>query len=134
MYLFKGNRLDLPIEVRSFKGTAEEKALVDSGAMENFIDHETVKRLQLGTKKLDKPIPVCNIDGTNNSAGHITHYLELLITRGTKKVPSRFYVTNLGSDRLILGYPWLRDFNPQIDWPHYKLVGPPVAIETIFYS
>ena len=102
--------------------------------MENFMDQDTVRRLKLGTKKLDRPIPVCNIDGTNNSAGHITQYMELFITRGNKKVPARFYVTNLGSDRLILGYPWLRDFNPQIDWPHCKLVGPPVTIETIFYS
>ena len=111
MYLFKENRLDLLIEVHSFKGTAEEKALVNSGAMENFINYETVKHLQLGIKKLDKPILICNIDGTNNLAGHIMHYLELLIIWGNKKIPFHFYITNLGSDWLILGYPWLRDFN-----------------------
>jgi hypothetical protein len=43
-------------------------------------------------------------------------------------------VTNLGDDRAILGYPWLRDFNPKIDWPTGKLEGPPVEIETCFYS
>jgi hypothetical protein len=71
MYLFKGNGLDLSIEVHSFKGMAEEKALVDSGAMENFIDPETIKQLKLGTKKLDRPIPVCNINRINNSTRHI---------------------------------------------------------------
>jgi hypothetical protein len=59
---------------------AEEKALVDSEAMENFIDHQTVKRLRLGTKKLKHPIPIRNIDGTQNRAGHITNFLELIIT------------------------------------------------------
>ena len=113
---------------------AEEKALVDSGAMENFIDHQTVKRLKIGTKKLKDPIPVRNIDGTQNRSGHIVEFLELIIARGGKKVPARFYVTNLGGDRVILGYPWLRDFNPKIDWPTGKLEGPAVTIETCFYS
>jgi len=58
MYIFQGNRLDIPIKFHSFKGMAEEKALVNSGAMENFINHQTVKRLRLGTKKLKHPIPV----------------------------------------------------------------------------
>ena len=43
-------------------------------------------------------------------------------------------MTNLGNNRAILGYPWLRDFNPKIDWPTGKLEGPPVEIETYFYS
>ncbi len=43
MYIFKGNKLDLPIAFATHKGTSEEKALIDSGAMENFINLETVK-------------------------------------------------------------------------------------------
>jgi hypothetical protein len=66
MYIFKGNRLELPIKFHSFKGMEEEKALVDSGAMENFIDHSTAKRLRLGTKKLKHLIPVKNINDTQN--------------------------------------------------------------------
>jgi hypothetical protein len=64
MYIFEGNRLELPIKFHSFKGMEEEKALVDSGAMENFIDHSTAKRLRLRTKMLKHPILVKNIDGT----------------------------------------------------------------------
>ena len=48
-------------------------------------------------------------------------------------MPARFYVTNLGSDQTILGYPWLRDFNPDIDWPTRKLKGPQVEVKTPFY-
>ena len=29
----------------------------------------------------------------------------------------KFYITNLGRDQLILGYPWLQELNPQINWP-----------------
>ena len=46
----------------------------------------------------------------------------------------RFYVTNLGSDRIILGYLWLRAFNPDIDWPNCKLVGPKVKMETMLHA
>jgi hypothetical protein len=27
-----------------------------------------------------------------------------------------FYLTNLGSNRIIIGYPFLAKFNPKIDW------------------
>jgi hypothetical protein len=43
------NKLELPTKIRSYKGTTTEPALVDSGAMENFIDHNLVERLRLGT-------------------------------------------------------------------------------------
>jgi hypothetical protein len=43
-------------------------------------------------------------------------------------------VTNLGSDRIILGYPWLHAFNLEIDWPNCKLVGPKVRMETMLYA
>jgi len=134
LFIFQENWLEIPVQYHSFNGTQEHLALVDSGAMENFMDQATVKKLKLGTKKLKYQIPVRNIDGTNNKAGHITDYIDLIITRGTKKVPTKFYVTNLGGDRAILGYPWLRDFNPDIDWPTGKLKGPQVKIETPFYS
>jgi len=135
MYIFRSdNRLEIPITLSSFKGTAEEIALVDSGATENFIDQDTIKKLKLGTKKLETPVGLQNINGTFNKSGQITHYLDLLVSHGNKKSTKRFYVTDLGSDRMILGYPWLRTFNPNIDWPNCKLIGPPVKIETLFHG
>jgi hypothetical protein len=34
---------------------AEEKALIDSGATENFINYKTIAQLQLGSQKLLTP-------------------------------------------------------------------------------
>jgi hypothetical protein len=124
VYWFNSSdKLELPISIHSFKGTAEEIALVDSGAMENFIDQKLVNKLKLGTQRLEQPIKLQNIDGTFNQTGQITHCLDLLVARGNKKIKERFYVTGLSRIELILGYPWLRDFNPQIDWPTNKLLG-----------
>ena len=135
MYRFNSsNKLELPISIHSAKGTAEESALVDSGAMENFMDRRLVERIKLGTRQLDQPVKLRNIDGTFNTTGQITHFLDLLVTRGAKKVKQRFYVTGLSGIELILGYPWLRDFNPQIDWPTNKLIGPVVKLSTTTYQ
>ena len=46
----------------------------------------------------------------------------------------QFYITNLGSNRIILRYPWLCAFNPNIDWPSCKLIGPKVRMETLLYA
>jgi len=135
MYIFRSdNRLEVPVTLHSFKGMAEEVALIDSSATENFIDQETVKKLKLGSKKLSEPGRLRNIDGTYNQSGSVTHFIDLLVNRGGRKIMQRFYVTNLGSDRIILGYPWLRAFNPDIDWPNCKLVGPKVKMETMLHT
>jgi hypothetical protein len=135
MYIFRSdNRLEVPITLHSFKGMAEEVALIDSGATENFIDQETVKKLKLGSKKLSEPIRLRNIDGTYNQSGSVTHFIDLLVNRGGRKIMQRFYITNLGSDRIILGYPWLCAFNPDIDWPNCKLIGPKVKMETMLHA
>ena len=135
MYIFRSdNRLEVPITLHSFKGMAEEVTLIDSGATENFIDQETVKKLKLGSKKLSEPVRLRNIDGTYNQSGSVTHFINLLVNRGGRKIMQRFYVTNLGSDRIILGYPWLRAFNPDVDWPNCKLIGPKVKMETMLHA
>jgi len=79
MYIFRSdNRLEIPITLSSFKDMVEEIELVDSGATENFIDQDTIKKLKLGTKKLETPVGLRNIDGTFNKSGQIIHYLDLL--------------------------------------------------------
>jgi len=109
----------------------EQTALLDSGATENFINNWAVTRLRLGLKKLAFPKPVYTIDGSMNKNGEITHYCDLLVKQGQKKLRQRFYVTNIGKDNFILGYPWFQGFNPDVDWANNQLQGPQVKIETI---
>ncbi|KAH7904915.1 hypothetical protein BJ138DRAFT_992633, partial [Hygrophoropsis aurantiaca] len=67
-------------------------------------------------KPLFKPITPRNVDGTINSAGLITHYTWQTISIAEHKHRVRFLVTSLGRDPIILGLPWLRDANPDINW------------------
>jgi hypothetical protein len=87
MYIFRSdNRLEVPITLHSFKGMAEEVAFIDSGAMENFIDQEMVRKLKLGSKKLSEPVRLRNINGTYNQSGSVTHFIDLLVNRGGRKI------------------------------------------------
>jgi len=90
-----------------------------------------VARLRLGTKKLNLQRPVYNVDGTMNRHGTITHACDLMVKQGNRKAQQRFYVSDLGKDRFILGYPWFQAFNPDIDWTEAKLKGPGIKMETI---
>jgi hypothetical protein len=123
MYVSKKNALEIPFDFKTYMGGRKEKALVDSGAMENFIDYKTVKWLKLGTKKLTPAWPVFNIDGTHNKAGTIDQTIHLYTKLGETEQCLQFFVTDLGKDCMILGYPWLQTFNPDINWTNGKLKG-----------
>ena len=116
-----------------YRGKAEEIGLLDTGATENFIDHTTVAKLQLGTKKLPFKRTVYNVDGTLNRHGTIDRACDLLVSRGNKKARQQFYVTNLGCNRFILGYPWFREFQPDIDWANRMLRGLTIQMETLLF-
>jgi len=131
VYFSLKNYVQINFTLSHYRGQVEESALLNSGATENFIDHTTVAKLQLGTKKLNFQRPVYNVDGTMNRHGTITHACNLMVKQGNKKVRQRFYVSDLGKDRFILGYPWFRAFNPDINWTEAKLKGPGIKMETI---
>src|SRR5260370_34066737 len=65
---------------------------------------------------LEHPILLYNIDGSRNEAGSITHKVKLALRVGEDKEKFDFYLTSLGPEKVILGLPWLRHRNPQIDW------------------
>ena len=54
------------------------KALLDSGTMGMFMDWKMVAKYGSRLQKLERPIMVRNVDRTNNSAGAITHWVEVL--------------------------------------------------------
>ncbi len=84
-----------------------KKALIDSGATENFIDPRTVSQMKLPTKKFNRDRTIHNIDGTTNSTGSITRKCTLNVQVGGQTKEQEFFITNLGQDRVILGYPFL---------------------------
>ena len=116
VYLARYRSMKIPVSFRTAYARADKSILVDSGATDNFIHPRFIRRLALGTQKLERPRKIWNIDGTNNKAGRIAEYVDLSVQTGNKQNKMRFLVTDLGHEDLILGYPWLATFEPRFSW------------------
>jgi hypothetical protein len=98
-------------------------ALIDSGASRIFIDILEARQYPHKIKKLARPIQLTLFDGKETSGGLITEYLEenLLFKDGSVHT-EKFLITRLHpAARIVLGLPWLRKHNPDIDWTMLQL-------------
>jgi len=92
------------------------KALLDSSATGMFMDRRTAAKHGFRLQKLERPIVVRNIDGTNNSRGAITHQVEVIVYYKGHVERIRMDMCDLEKTEMILGMPWLQVHNLEIDW------------------
>src|SRR5271170_6204780 len=98
------------------RGATETDSLLDSGAGGIFIDQNYARRLHLDIKMLDIPMKARNVDGTENKRGTIKYYVNLRFRIGNKYFAEHFFLTGLGKQTVILGFPWLKKHNPLVNW------------------
>ena len=91
-------------------------ALLDSGATENFMSLQYTKYLQLPIKVLPEPRRLFNVDGTRNKAEDLKYYTDLYTRMGTTQRTLQYFLSDLGENKVILGYPWFAATQPKIDW------------------
>jgi len=78
------------------------KALLDSGATGMFIDRKFAEEHGFRIDKLEKPLIVTNVDGSNNSRGRITHEVECNVYYRGHQERMKFDVCNLGRTDVII--------------------------------
>ncbi len=110
--------MTLQFFVHSIAKRAEAIALVDSGATENFMNLTYAKWLQLPIKQMEEPRKLLNVDGTENRSRELKYYTDLQVQTGTNYTNLCFYLTELGEQKAIMGYPWFAAAQPKIDWRH----------------
>ncbi len=98
------------------KQKVHAEALIDSGATTNFINFAFVKKHNLEMKQVATPLKVSNSDGTINKQGQITHQVFAKISLGGYVSSHKLYVINLGDKDMMIGYTYLHQHNPEIDW------------------
>jgi len=114
----RGTSLLLPVEI----GTTDMselyavKALLDSRATGSFIDRDFVRSKEMNTWTLSRNISVFNVNGSPNEAGQITEVVDVVLRYKTHSERMLLAVSGLGKQSLILGYDWLKDHNPKVDW------------------
>jgi len=113
-----GTSIVLPIEI----GTTDTskvhsvKVLLDSRATGNFIDKDFVRMKGISTRSISCPIPVFNVDGSPNEAGQISEVVDVILCYKTYSERMLLAVSNLGKQSMILGYTWLKNHNPEVNW------------------
>ncbi|KNZ78756.1 hypothetical protein J132_10244, partial [Termitomyces sp. J132] len=70
----------------------------------------------LTTHPLSCPIPVYNVDGMLNEASSIHSVVDLVLCYQDHSERAAFAITSLGKQDMILGFTWLCEHNPEIDW------------------
>jgi len=114
----RGTSLLLPVEI----GTTDTsklhsvEALLDSRVTGSLIDRDFVCSKGMNTRTLSHNILVFNVDGSPNEAGQISEVVDAVLHYKTHSKRMLLAVSGLGKQSLILGYDWLKDHNPKIDW------------------
>jgi hypothetical protein len=104
------------VNLRGRNRNAFVAAMVDCGATALFIGRAFVKENKIRTHPLSREIPLYNIDGSTNRAGRITRFARLRLVIGDLEEWRQFLVTDLGPEDVVLGLPWLRSIDLDIDW------------------
>ena len=110
------NSLSIPVQIHDTDKTVKTFALVNSGAGGKFINQNYVRKLGIRTQELEQPLIARNVDGTPNKKGKITSFVTLILIINGRTKRTRLLVTGLGKQQIILGFPWLREQNPDINW------------------
>lgn len=123
MYIRRISAVNTKINFRTLSEQAEETALVNSSATENFIDQQIWAWMGIGKQETTRPLTVYNVDGSENKQGKITHYCWLQVGFQGRQHLQKFFIAMLGKDSIILGYPFLYMFNLSLNFQKGVLSG-----------
>jgi RNase H-like domain found in reverse transcriptase/Reverse transcriptase (RNA-dependent DNA polymerase)/Integrase zinc binding domain/Chromo (CHRromatin Organisation MOdifier) domain len=94
--------------------------MIDSGATGNFIDDQVARDCGFAILKKEEPYRLTVIDGTDieSNEGQVTFETDLLVMKTLKghSEEIKLDLVAMGTHKVILGMPWLKLHNPQIDW------------------
>jgi hypothetical protein len=108
--------MTLCVFLHSRSKRAETIALLNLGATEIFMSLDYAKYLHLLIKTLREPRKLFNIDGTSNQAGDLRYFTDLTTRTGMRLTMLRYFLSDLGDNKVILGYPWFTAAQPKINW------------------
>ena len=92
------------------------KTLLDYRATGSFIDRDFVHDKGINTHSISHPISMFNVDGTPNKARQISKVIDVMLWYNIHLKQMLFMVSSLGKQDLILGYPWLKNHNLEVNW------------------
>ena len=124
----------IPIQLSNGTETVKTTALINGRATGNFIDVGFLCLLKFPLEKLPQPIITNNVDGTADTKGTIRWKAHANILLKERMEKLKLIVLSLGKRQVILGMPWVKKWNPTIDWRKNTVALPKhtLATETAF--
>ena len=110
------NAMRVPVTLQTTQKKVADEAFLDCRANECFVSQRFIERHRLGVRYMKNPCKIENADGSPNTGGNLRYYIDLMVATGTQSHPLRFYITDIGPDNLVLGYPWFKAMNITPDW------------------
>ena len=110
--------MTIPIKIskKTEKENVNTPGLLDSKAGGKFIDQNYARKSGFKIQQLEQPLKAFNVDGMENKRRTIKIFVDLDLTIFEKRRNTRLFVTGLGKQKIILGFPWLNKHNPEINW------------------
>ena len=104
-----GQQMDVPVQLQMVddRWLFATKALLDSGCTGLAMNKKFVEKHSISTKKVARPIPIYNADGTRNEAGSIREYVEIRMVIQDHVERIQLAVTNTRNSDLFMGLEWL---------------------------
>ena len=102
------------------------RAMIDSGATGNFMTRKVADAQGFRMKLKAEPYPLMVVDGEpiSSNNGMVTHEtvpLVVVMLNGHREM-IQFDIVHMDNHACILGVPWLKKHNPEIDWFREKIV------------
>ena len=113
--------MHIPISLHGLKKPVDTLALINSRATRNFINSHLLPKGIFKLKALPTPITAFNIDGTPNIKGTIHWISDISFNSGSFSDKDKFMVVHLSHPQVILSMPWLKKWNPIIDWVNFSI-------------
>lgn len=105
--------VDVEIKTSESKEGIATRALVDCGGQGSFINDKLSQRYQLPSLPKLHPVSLILADGSQSTAGHVTHFNPLLLHTAGNDEPISLDVAPTSHD-VILGMPWLEKHDPAV--------------------
>ncbi|KAL0146466.1 hypothetical protein M9458_058229 [Cirrhinus mrigala] len=106
-----------PVTISQGDQQHQLQAFIDSGAAGNFMDVDVAKDLGIKTLTLQRALSITALDGRPLGSGQVSESTTPLLLRiGQHQEKIQFFLTQSPELPLVLGYPWLFQHNPQVDW------------------
>jgi len=99
--------LNIGVEKMDVHEGVTVKALLDSSTTGMFMDRKIAARNGFKLQKLERPVVVRNMNGTNNSKRAITHQVKVNVYYKSHVERMRIDVCDLGRTNIILDMLWL---------------------------